>query len=179
MTDFRGSRRSFPSKSNRRRTSWEEGPGGTTLTSSAGSNTNIVGSGAAANEDGLTLLRLRGRLNAVLAVCSAAGDGFQGAFGIGIVKAPAFAIGITAVPSPITEQNDEDWLYWTPISCHGGDATAGSRNWDRSLIDTVVDTKAMRKLNAGDTIYSVLEVIEIGTAELDLFFDSRILVAIP
>ncbi len=82
----------------RRRKGWDAGPGQLAVQS----NVTAIGSvlfsaGTVALQDGLTLLRLRGMLTFILNSVSAAPSGFTGAFGIGIVKNPAFTIGVTAV----------------------------------------------------------------------------------
>jgi len=159
----------------RRKTAWEEGPGGTTKTAISAGGVSIIGLGAAAAVEGLTLIRLRGKFRHNIQSSTAAGDGLVGAFGINIVKAPAFAIGVTAVPTPIAEQDNEDWLYWMPIQLVSSFATEGFGNAGSDLEDHVIDTKAMRKLQVGDTIYAATELVLTGTASTVLTFDSRIL----
>ena len=44
---------------------------------------------------------------------------------------------------------------------------------------TEVDSKAMRKFPSEFSLYAAIEVVEIGVAELDVFFDSRVLVFLP
>ena len=173
------SRGSYRGRTPRRRTSWEEGPGGIDATAAITSGPNFLGSVANLLEDELTLLRLRGRFNAILNSASAAGSGFQGAIGIGVTTQPATAVGITAVPTPITEQDWDGWLYWQPISIHAGDATAGSRNWQGGVINIEVDSKAMRKLTDQSSIFTVVELVEVDTADIDMWFDSRVLLALP
>ena len=170
--DFRGSSRGTAAA--RRRTAWEDGPGGTGAQSLTSSTSVIVGSGAASLRDGQTLARIRGNLRITARALAAAGDHMAGAFGIGIVKAPAFAIGITAIPTPITEQDDEDWLFWSAI------AVGGLVNEGLGLMNIPIDTKAMRKLSIGDTIYGCLEVgTEVGTVTMVAFFDTRALIFLP
>ena len=148
------------------------------LTSTAG-NTSFVGTAIQPAIEGLTVVRIRGRLSGFLEVAAAAGAGFQGAFGIGIATLAAVTAGIASVPTPITERDAENWLYWTPISTHGGDATAGSRNWQNGAFDYEVDTKAMRKFPSEMAIYAAIEMVIDGTATLSIFFDSRSLIMLP
>ena len=162
----------------RRRKGWEGGPGGTALQGVGSSSSVILGLGAELLLDGTTLLRLRGQVNVNLGTGAVLGDGFQGAFGIGIVQASAFAIGVTAVPTPLTEQDWDGWIFWSTLSVHTGDVSEPARSpQSTQVID--VDTKAMRKLDLQDTLYGVIEVVEIGTATMDVFFDSRLLLALP
>jgi len=160
----------------RRKTSWDAGPGGTGATTIISSSSAFVGAAVQGLVPGLTVTRIRGLLRIVMQSANAAGDGFQGAFGIGIASTAAVVAGIGSVPTPITEADADSWLYWMPISVHVGDKTAGDVNWQGAVQDVVVDTKAMRKMNDSFvSIYAAFEVTEIGTADMDLFFDSRAL----
>jgi len=124
------------------------------------------------------LVRTRGLLDVFLdGVPTADGDGYFGAFAIGIVTDPAIAIGITAVPTPITEQSWDGWLYHTFISVHTMDVTFGNMGAAHHRIE--VDSKAMRKFPVEMTMFAVLEVVEIGTATLNAFWDSRVLFKLP
>ena len=161
----------------RRQKSWETGPGQGAVTTSSVSANQILGAGAQAQEDGLTLLRLRGRYSAFLTAVSAINDGYHGAFGIGIVTAEAFSIGVTAVPLPITDVGWDGWIFWSPVQLQAHVATAAGETEVSQEME--VDTKAMRKLRLGDTIYAVTELIEVGTAVISQAFDSRLLVALP
>ena len=142
----------------RRLTSWELGPGGTTelLTTAAGAF--FVGSVTSPLVPGLTMVRLRGKFNAFLKnVSGAIGDGFSGAFGIGIATDAAVAIGITAVPTPITEQAWNGWLYWRAFYVHAATAVfSDGVNSPLMMQDFEVDSKAMRKIAIEESIYAVI-----------------------
>ena len=156
----------------RRKTGWETGPGGARQQIAA-SGSVILGLGSVSGADGITLVRLRGSLMLKLSAADAETAGFVGAFGIGIVKAPAFAIGVTAVPTPVTEQDDEEWIFWYPIS------VLGSGTGEAAVQRIDIDTKAMRKLTVGDTLYGVVELTEAGVSVLETYFDSRMLIMLP
>ena len=168
------------SRAPRRKKSWEAGPGQLAVQSAIAANgSSLVVSGAQATVDGLTLLRLRGTLTLTLQIITSAIDGFAGAFGIGIVTLPAFTAGEASVPTPITEQDWDGWLYWTAFSMKGnaaGIGDAANAVNAQQIID--VDTKAMRKLRLNDVIYGAIEVAETGTAQLGWHFDSRALIAL-
>ena len=172
-------RGSFPARGPRRLNSWDDGTGGVPAQTITGSTVAFVGNAVSVLTDGTTLVRTRGQLDVILAAASAAGDGYQGAFGIGVTTQAAVAVGITAVPTPITEQTWDGWLYWTPISVHVGEATAGDKNWASGAQRTTVDSKAMRKLKEDQSIFAVWEVTEIGTATATIFWDSRALFKLP
>jgi len=162
----------------RRRNSWEEGPGSTTGLGVSGSTIQFLGSALQPTLDGLTLARLRGRFSWFLTLATSAGDGFQGAFGIGVATAAAVTAGTGSVPTPITEQAWDGWLYWTPLSIHGA-VVSSTALGEETKQDFEVDSKAMRKLKEEDAIYAMLEIIEVGTATATAFFDSRILLKLP
>ena len=166
-----------PTQAARRRKSWEVGPGQVAETTSSVSANVILGSGSAATLEGLTLLRLRGMFTAQLRAFAAVGDGFSGAIGIGIVTAEAFAVGVTAVPLPITDVAWDGWIWWEPIQLKTHVALAAGEVGTKVV--STVDSKAMRKLRLGDTIFAIVEVTEVGTSIIAMQFDSRILVALP
>jgi len=136
--------------------------------------------------DGVTLIRTRGRLQLYLEAATSGRDGFSGAFGIGVATTAAVVAGAASVPTPITEQDWEGWLFWTAIQLHAGDPITGDAVVDADLVNVQtavqivdIDSKAMRKLGEDMTIYGALEVTEVGTATLDWSVDSRMLFKLP
>ena len=169
----RGSRRTFAS-SQRRRTSWEAGVGGTGVTTISASGVNFIGSTVTPTTLGSTTIRIRGLLRWYLTTANAIGAGFQGAFGIGIATAAAIAAGIASVPTPLAEQGNENWLFWHVLSLH---TTTSGLVAEQPMAQTIeIDTKAMRKLPDGMGLYAALELVEIGTATAELFLDTRELI---
>jgi len=180
VANFRGSsfRRNFVGSRQKRKVSWNVGPGGTTLTQVVASGSVIVGAIVNTIVDGITCVRLRGQLTFYLSAATAADDGFSGAFGIAKVRAAAAAVGITAVPTPITDVADE-WLYHRFFHIHAPAAFAATGYASDSVAASMqidVDSKAMRKMTQGDSLVAVVEVVERGTAQLAIWFDSRTLV---
>jgi len=94
------------------------------------------------------------------------------ALGITVVSTKAFTIGVTALPTPITNP-EWPWLYWDSMYI-------GSENVDSvpfPAINRVVDSKAMRKLPPGSTLIAVFEAgaaLE-GTPEANALFSIRML----
>jgi len=180
MAHRSGSRSSFGSSRARRKSSWEIGPGRGRATITASLTPVFVGTGAAATEDGLTLVRLRGDLYIRLIAAAASGDIMSGWFGIGITSTQGFAVGITAVPTPVTELAEENWIFmhhWSVESVQ--DAEALNRGGIGGL-HIPVDTKAMRKFNVGDVMYAAVEASSTsGTPVASFEFDSRALVLLP
>ncbi len=173
----RTSRGSFRARSPRRRTGWEEGPGTQAINGQSSSFAAIIGGGQSALVDGMTVARIRGQIEVYLTAVTAAGDGYAGAFGIGIVTAAAFAVGVTAVPTPITEIEWEGWLWHQFFSLHVGDKTAG--DVDHSRLQIPVDTKAMRKIGSDEVVFLSWEATEEGTATIEAVGGSRMLVMLP
>ena len=160
------------SRAPRRQTSWDIGPGGVTQQTLSGIGSVIVGTGATAVTDGLTVIRTRGVLT--LRLVTPTTDGFIGAFGIGTCTLAAFTIGVTAVPTPITEQNWDGWLYWEAFALLG-ESTADPV----ASLRSVVDSKAMRKLPEDTVLYAAVQAgTEIGTGTMEIQFDSRVLLKI-
>jgi hypothetical protein len=99
-----------------------------------------------------------------------------GAFGIGITQLPAFTAGIASLPTPITEADDENWLFHTFFAVA---PPAGGETWGDSgsaMLRVEVDSKAMRKMATDKALYAAVEVeAENGTIELAVYFDSRVL----
>jgi len=165
----------------RRRTSWELGPGSCTEANITGVGSFFLGDAISPTLDGLTLARIRGRLSFLLTSVSAAGSGFCGAFGIGIATAAAVTAGAASLPTPITEQAWDGWLFWMPIQLLGVTATiADGVNAAAVYQEMVVDTKAMRKMNIEDAVYAIVELeVEEDTAVMEARFDSRGLFFLP
>ena len=167
-----------PIRSQKRRTEWSIGTGGTGLTSGAASQSVIMGSFLVAGVGGLTLVRTRGLFDIFLdGPGTTDGDGFAGAFGIGIVTTPAATAGVVSMPTPITDSTWNGWLYHTHLSIHNPDVTFGGSSAVSQRIE--VDSKAMRKFPLDVTMFAMLEVVEIGTATFNAFWNSRVLLKLP
>ena len=188
MALSRGSR-SFRGRTSspRRKTSWEESVGqSATQTSISASGKLLMAAGAVVLEDGITLVRTRGEFVAFLSASSAVTSGMFGALGIGVGTSTAFVAGAASLPGPITEMDWDGWLYHRILSFTSGVAIAGSVASDLNVMGTVlscirleIDSKAMRKLRIGDTIFAMLEVSEVGTAVLQSNINTRSLFKLP
>ncbi len=82
-----------------------------------------------------TMTRVRGHMDWV-------GIGASGAFGMIVISSDAAAIGITAIPGPVTDVDNDDWFLWQPVS----DST-----------QAILDTKAQRIVREGSVIAMVAE----------------------
>jgi len=174
----------------RRQTTWGVGPetgvNGDVQTITASSSV-LASTVVTPLIEGLTTIRLRGDLNLFLSASSGAGSGFHGAFGIGIVTDQAIAIGITALPTPLDEEDSSIWLYHRYFGLFSAGAIAAADAQDEDLVNPVsaalhieVDTKAMRKFPIANTMYAVIQVVRAGASgTLRWAFNSRQLVKLP
>jgi len=118
----------------------------------------------------------------MLTLATAANDGFEGAFGIGIATAAATAAGGGSVPTPITEDASDNWMFHRYFSVKAGFpfATGADPAGNRfAFVDFEIDSKAMRKSPLETSLYAALELAEVGTAGVLVHFDSRLLVKLP
>ena len=108
-------------------------------------------SGATIDEIGpATIVRTRGELWVASDQASSSEEPF-GAMGFAVVSEQARVAGVTAVPTPITEEGSEKWFIWQSWLAYF--ATGQGVTWQRYSFDS----KAMRKIADGDAIVVVLE----------------------
>ncbi len=174
------SRRGFHQvrRSPRRTTAWGFGPNADPISLSASGN-QLWSSGVVLDlESKATIVRLRGEVNAFLLSASAAGDGFDGAFGIGITTTEAFAVGGQAsTPGALTDMDWDGWMWHRFFNIHASTATiADGVNAVGVSFRTEIDGKAMRVWDASMTLFGSVEVVENGTATGEVWADCRALV---
>ncbi len=187
-------RRGFPQRSRgslSRKTSWSEGiaSGATAgqVQAITATGAAIMGFGVQVTEDGGTLVRTRGELVVALRASDAALSGFFGAFGLAKATLTAFTAGTASLPSPIDEESWDGWFYHRYLSLSSVGVIAGANvSSQLSAIEAVVaavrievDSKAMRKINVDEVFYGAVQFQEIGTATLDVSFNSRMLFKLP
>jgi len=181
--------RRFSSTSTRRRTSWVAGPetGVNGAPQSISSSLSQLATTAiAVGADGFTLVRTRGELNMRLGTAAASTDGFHGAFGIAIANGSAVTAGSGSIQTPLDDEAWDGWLYHRYFNLMPGAAIAAAAAQDNDFVNATsaalrfeVDSKAMRKLNAEDSIYAIIEVVEVGVASMAWAFNCRQLVKLP
>ncbi len=76
-----------------------------------------------------------------------------GALGMTVVSQKAAALGITAIPTPITN-SDGDWFMWQGLAAAN---RFGGSEADSLFQRTVIDSKAMRKIGVDDSVAIVVE----------------------
>ena len=182
----RSSRGRFPRNSPVHRPFWAVGP----ETAGNGQPIPITSSSAVLGGvsvgpvlDSLTLIRTRGSFSCHLEAATTQGDGFHGAIGIGMATLAAFTAGVASVPTPITEEDWDGWLYHQYFTINAGGPIAAATAADQQGVVNAtigalrqeVDSKAMRKIDIDSVFYFCIEVIEFGTAAMDFSFNSRML----
>ena len=162
----------------RRKTSWGSGPSGVISRTATGSNLFAVG--AQATVAGLTLVRTRGNLLVFLSSIATALDGFSGAIGMAIVSENAFGVGVTAIPTPVTDLAWDGWLYHRFFSVKGVTATEADGANAVSAVERIqIDSKAMRKFKETDLLVAVIEGTEVGGVTFNATLETRTLVKLP
>ena len=173
-------RSGWASGGSRRKTAWGVGPQepGASI-STAGLTLWQLGSQALA--DGLTVARVRGELMVNQTATTTIGDGFRSVVhGICIVSENAFGIGITAVPTPLTDMAWDGWLWHHMEAGTRGFSVTELGVTPSESYRVVIDSKVMRKTRASDVLIGVTEVgTEVGTATLVLQAITRVLDLIP
>jgi len=166
-------------RSPKRLTAWDSGPNQALEGQSAiGHNLWTTGVGLT-NESMATIVRTRGQFRLLLDLATAAGDGFNGALGLGIVSLDAFNSGTAAVPSPFTDAEWPGWFWHEYWDLHSVAAQTQGENIARNAMVDLripIDSKAMRKLGEHEIIFGSLDVaVETGTASMRFIGDTRIL----
>ncbi len=103
-----------------------------------------------------TIVRLRGLFLVRPSDYSADLD-MQGALGIGMVSDQAFAAGAASIPGPWTDPDWDGWFVWQPWALRNEFASAvGNQTADSALVQ-ILDSKAMRKVKANETLVVMAE----------------------
>ena len=120
-----------------------------------------------------TVIRTRGIFTAVSD--QQAASEFQVAnYGSIIVSEQAVAIGVTAVPTPVTD-DQSNWHVFEQIFTSMVFASGVGVGYD-GAVTQLIDSKAMRKVSEGQQLIDVLEVPSIGNAGVAMNTYNRILI---
>jgi len=117
---------------------------------------------------GETIRRTRGLMH-VTSDQAAVFEEINGAMGMVVVSDAAAAVGITAVPTPVTEASDDGWFVWVPFSqlSAGTNGTGVGALFAAELgASYEFDSKAMRRVEEGSTIIVVAELASSLGAEV-------------
>ena len=118
-----------------------------------------------------TVVRTRGEFTVRVAAAVAGDNIIRGAFGIIIVSTDAFGVGITALPGPLSD-SENDWYVWAPFSMAFDNVLT---EFDSKWISTVVfDSRGMRKLKVGDVSAVMFEVeSDVAGNSIDMGYSFR------
>ena len=158
----------------RRKTEWV-GSADTTGIKALGGNSAVLDQTQAGSaiDAPATVVRTRGSLWVRSDQVSGTEDPF-GAIGFAVVSAQAAAIGVTAVPTPITDEGSDLFFVWEPFQA--SIVVASSIGIDANpMREYKIDSKAMRKLTSDETIIVVLENAS-ATAALSYILKFRMLI---
>ena len=174
-------RRGFhPQRGVRRKTDWGLGPEDVDGNLSASGSSLWSGSVILVDESEVTLVRVRGLMHMLLIATSTVGTGFFGASGLMLVTNEAFAVGITAMPLPLTDEAFDGWLWHHYWDVRAVSATIGDGGHAAAISQRVViDSKAMRVWDSGHTLVGVHEVVESVAGQVEIQASSRTLVKLP
>ncbi len=166
-------------QSQRRKTAWDFGPNLTVVASTAVQKRVWTNGIALAAESQSTITRIRGQISLYLDLVTAAGDGFSGAIGLGIVTADAFAIGETAMPGPFSDPEWNGWIWHEFFTLRGVAAQSSGENIARNATadrQITIDSKAQRIFRSNEVLFGMTELaVETGTAGMTMQGDTRVL----
>ena len=148
------------------------------ITQGAGSTIGSVAVGGTATTR-VTIARLRGSCFAHLD-SGAITEGALVGIGLILVKEEAFTVGgVASMPSPLSDAN-QSWL-WHQVIVLGPSVSATDDGGDMSRNARIlIDSKAQRKMQAGDTLAFVSEVeITAGSPTVDLQAAVRFMALLP
>ncbi len=154
----------------RRGTQWVGSATETGVTALAGSS--VVLDQAFSFGEPATIIRIRGGFW-VQTDQNATTERPIGAIGMAVVTDQALAIGVTAVPTPITDMESEQFLLWYPFFTDVRFATAAAYNHNTGAY-VPLESKAMRKVDDSKSIVVVVE--NISSVGLQYLMHFRMLV---
>ena len=103
----------------------------------------------------LTLVRTRGQFS-YKSDQQVANEEQIGAVGLAIVSETARGAGAASIPGPQTDSDWDGWFYWSPLYASFSLASAVGFAFDEAHT-TVVDSKAMRKINDDEAVVFMVE----------------------
>ena len=176
MAFSRGFRGSRGQTRVRRTSSWDGGPNALPITLGAVDKQNWTNGVTLTTETKVTLVRIRGMIEIHVISVSAIGDGFDGAWGIGIVSADAFAAGVASQPGALTDPEWPGWMAHGFFNVRAISATIGDGvNAVAAFVRIPIESKAMRKFGSSEVLMGSMELVENGSASGEFWADCRIL----
>ena len=102
-----------------------------------------------------TLVRTRGMIAVGVLTSGAANNAITGAYGQIVVSSDAATVGISALPGPLSDI-ENDWYVWLPIALRLDTVAEAPVNITSNAL-LPYDSRGQRKLKAGDELVSVVE----------------------
>ncbi len=124
--------------------------------------------------DGETVVRVRGVLSVKPSVYTADVD-IVGAMGFALVSNQALAAGAASIPGPWTNNASDLWFVWMPFAFRFEVGATAEVSFPAS-VQLPIDSKAMRKGDAGETI---AVMVESQAAALEASVAFRLLLKLP
>jgi len=121
-----------------------------------------------------TVRRTRGRF--MLSADTANSEPRLGAFGLIVINDVARSLGVTGIPGPVTDGDDDDWFVWEPFGTFTGYLEGATANASIGPITYEFDSKAMRKIADGRGVAVMVENASASTG-LNFWFGFSILVS--
>ena len=143
------------------------------------SNVTVLASNSLGFAGPGTILRCRSYIQAWFDATVQVGDGILLTFGLGLVSSDAAAAGSGSVPEP---RNDLfPWLWWGEMSLASESTLVSGEGtpWGMSAQRIDVDTKAMRRVKAGESLVWIMNSTTASGAPVTniSFGTTRVLVA--
>ncbi len=135
--------------------------------------TNLLNAAALALTP-FTVIRFRGNLH-VASDQSAALETYSMALGMAVVSVQASAIGVTAIPTPAIDVGSDLWFVYERVTSKF-DFVSGVGFHPAAGVIKEIDSRAMRKVQEGEDIVSVIENGALTAAGCDVRFSGRILI---
>jgi len=126
--------------------------------------------------DPATILRCRGYVSGQMDETKQAGDQIRLIFGLGIASTDAVAAGGGSMPDPGGEPN-YPWLWWGSLELESTVA-ASEEAFGSTMMKVEVDTKAMRKIEPGQSLFWVLQTAGLAGAPVTIvkMYQTRVLI---
>jgi len=154
----------------RRQTIWFQFvPVSFTMTAAGGTLISTLNAAALALRP-FTIIRSR-FMTMVRSDQGAANEDQVGAIGMAVVSDQAVAIGVTAIPTPVTNMASDLWFLYDQYMCNATNLA----NLTNPACTITTDSKAMRKVDVGQDVVCVAELNSIGQGTT-LFTGGRMLI---
>ena len=172
----RGFRGSSLIRAPKRQVSWGVGPNASDILANTTQSQVWTNGVQLVAESEVTIVRIRGSLQLIQTSQTAVGDGVNGAIGIGLASAPAFAAGIGSLPTPLAEEDWQGWMWHQYFQMRAITATeSDGSNAQAVNLRMDIDSKAMRKFGTETVLFGAIEFVLSGGAAWEFNARTRIL----